>query len=69
MGDICAERKKGHGTIVSTIFGMMIYLLWRDMNKIIFQSGSSSLGTLCREIAIYIHIRGNLYPIWQKHLE
>ncbi|XP_075103570.1 uncharacterized protein LOC142178139 [Nicotiana tabacum] len=35
-----AKKKKGFGTIVSAVFGMMVYLIWRDINKIRFQSGS-----------------------------
>ncbi|OIT08203.1 hypothetical protein A4A49_63179, partial [Nicotiana attenuata] len=54
----CATQKKGIGTIVSSVFGMMVYLIWRDINKIRFQSGNSSSDRLCREIASHIHIKG-----------
>ncbi|XP_009798242.1 uncharacterized protein [Nicotiana sylvestris] len=65
----CARKNKGFGTIVSAVFGMMVYLIWRNMNKIRFQSGSSFLDRMYRETAIHIHIRGNSYLSWQKHLE
>ncbi|OIT39376.1 hypothetical protein A4A49_58429, partial [Nicotiana attenuata] len=54
----CARKKKGFGTIVSAAFGMMVYVIWRDKNKIRFHSGSSSPDRMCREFSSHIHIRG-----------
>ncbi|XP_059294668.1 uncharacterized protein LOC132047673 [Lycium ferocissimum] len=60
--NICAKRKTGHWAIVSCVFGMMVYLIWRDRNKLRFQGGSSSPDRLCKEIAVHIHTRSSLFP-------
>ncbi|OIS96633.1 hypothetical protein A4A49_60679, partial [Nicotiana attenuata] len=43
-----ARQKKGIGTIIAVVFGMLIYLLWRDRNMIRFQNGRSSSEGICQ---------------------
>lgn len=63
-----ARRKKGIGNIIVVVYGMLIYILWRDRNMIRFQNGRTSSEKICREITAYIHIKGNLHSNWQKHM-
>ncbi|OIT20140.1 hypothetical protein A4A49_64964, partial [Nicotiana attenuata] len=61
-----ATKKNGYWAIVTYVFGMLIYTIWRDRNKLRFNDrnklrfhgGTTSVSSICREIAIHIHTRG-----------
>ncbi|OIT22078.1 hypothetical protein A4A49_65009, partial [Nicotiana attenuata] len=53
-----ATKKNGHWAIVTCVFGMMIYTIWRERNKLRFQGGTTTVSSICKEIAIHIHTRG-----------
>ncbi|XP_019226216.1 PREDICTED: uncharacterized protein LOC109207700 [Nicotiana attenuata] len=64
-----AIKKNGHWAIVTCVFGMMIYTIWRARNKLGFQGGITTVSSICKEIAIHIHTRGRLIQHWQEALE
>ncbi|OIT32181.1 hypothetical protein A4A49_56966, partial [Nicotiana attenuata] len=52
-----ARKKKGIGNIISAIFGMLLYSIWRDRNAIGLNNGHTSAEQIYREITSYIHIK------------
>nr|XP_009764642.1 PREDICTED: uncharacterized protein LOC104216321 [Nicotiana sylvestris] len=63
-----STRKSGQWEIVTCVFGMMVYTIWRDRNKVRFQGGAVNVNSICREITIHIHTRGQEIQHWQGAL-
>ncbi|XP_075096425.1 uncharacterized protein LOC142174516 [Nicotiana tabacum] len=61
-------RKSGQWEIVTCVFGMMVYTIWRDRNKVRFQGGAVNVNNICREITLHIHTRGQEIQHWQGAL-
>ncbi|KAK4723984.1 hypothetical protein R3W88_026763 [Solanum pinnatisectum] len=59
----------GKGTIISCVFAMLVYLLWRERNVIRFQSNLYQSDRLCKEIALHIHMRGRDLSKWKNTLQ
>ncbi|OIT06201.1 hypothetical protein A4A49_61335, partial [Nicotiana attenuata] len=53
-----AKMRNGHCVIVTCVFGMMVYFVWRERNKLRFQGGTVIVSNICKEIAIHIHMKG-----------
>ncbi|OIT19716.1 hypothetical protein A4A49_59088, partial [Nicotiana attenuata] len=64
-----ARKKKGIGNIISSVFGMLLYSIWRDRNAIRFNNGHTSAEQICREITSYIHIKSHVHSSWRNYME
>ncbi|KAH0644806.1 hypothetical protein KY284_032690 [Solanum tuberosum] len=52
-------KKKARGAEIKTsVFVMMVYIIWRERNKMMFQRGRLCADKFLREIAMDIHLRG-----------
>lgn len=61
-----AKRKNLHAEITTSVFGMLVYCLWRERNRIRFQGGISVVRDTCKEIAIHEHIQGTSVKHWKE---
>jgi len=66
---IWARKKIGKGAIISCLFAMLVYLVWRERNAIRFQSNLYQSDRLCKEIVLYIHVIGRDLAKWNNTLQ
>ncbi|OIT01650.1 hypothetical protein A4A49_56736, partial [Nicotiana attenuata] len=53
-----AKKKLCRAEMITALFEMVIYCIWRERNSIRFNKGRYCIDELCKEIAIDIHIQG-----------
>lgn len=64
-----AKKKNGLAEITSSVFAMVIYIIWRDKNKIRFQKGRGEAEKMIREVVLHTHIMGRSRERWQLALQ
>ncbi|OIT31082.1 hypothetical protein A4A49_65791, partial [Nicotiana attenuata] len=53
-----AKSKKGINVITSCVFAITVAMIWRERNRIRFDTAKYDELQICREIVLHIHIRG-----------
>ncbi|KAG5618888.1 hypothetical protein H5410_018712 [Solanum commersonii] len=64
-----AKKNAGGAEIKTSVFVMIVYIIWRERNKIRFQRGSLCLDNVLREIVMHIHLRGQHKAKWKPILQ
>ncbi|KAK4721239.1 hypothetical protein R3W88_011472 [Solanum pinnatisectum] len=64
-----ARKSNGTGAINSCVFAMMVYIIWRERNTIRFQAMPYQCDRVCKEIGLYIHVRGRDLQKWKEALK
>lgn len=62
-----AKKKAGLAEVVSNVFGMLVYVIWRERNKIRFQKGSMNTDEVLKEIpeiVMHMHIKSQTRVKW-----
>ncbi|OIT40013.1 hypothetical protein A4A49_51747 [Nicotiana attenuata] len=63
-----AKKKDCRAEMITALFAMAIYCIWRERNSMRFNKGRYCIDELCKEIAIHIHIQGRKRIKWQAEL-
>ncbi|KAK4739832.1 hypothetical protein R3W88_003529 [Solanum pinnatisectum] len=61
-------KKEGRAEIASSVFGMLVYVIWRERNRIKFENGRVRVEVL-KEIVIHIQIKSQTRAKWQITLQ
>ncbi|KAK6795716.1 hypothetical protein RDI58_009171 [Solanum bulbocastanum] len=64
-----AKKNAGGAEIKTSVFVMIVYIIWRERNKISFQRGSLCVDKVLREIVMHIHLRGQHKAKWKPILQ
>ncbi|KAK4726701.1 hypothetical protein R3W88_031618 [Solanum pinnatisectum] len=66
---LMAKKKLGLAEIECSVFGMLVYIIWRELNRIRFQHGKVKDENVLREIVMHMHIKGQTRATWQCALQ
>uniref|UniRef100_M1BM11 Uncharacterized protein n=1 Tax=Solanum tuberosum TaxID=4113 RepID=M1BM11_SOLTU len=64
-----AKQKAGRAEIVSSVIGMIVYVIWRERNKIRFQNRSMRADEVLKEIVMHMHINRKNRAKWHTTLQ
>ncbi|KAK6773668.1 hypothetical protein RDI58_028906 [Solanum bulbocastanum] len=59
-----AKKKAGLAEVVSNVFGMPVYVIWRERNKIRFQKRSMNTDEVLKETVMHMHIKSQTRAKW-----
>ncbi|XP_059292280.1 uncharacterized protein LOC132045723 [Lycium ferocissimum] len=62
------KKRSGKEGILCCLFAMVINIIWRERNMMRFQNGIFQPEKVCKELAMFIHIRGREIKQWQPYL-
>ncbi|KAK6791870.1 hypothetical protein RDI58_010951 [Solanum bulbocastanum] len=66
---LMAKKNLGQAEIVCSVFGMLVYIIWRERNRIRFQHGKVEAENLLKEVLMHMHIKGQTRAAWQCALQ
>lgn len=64
-----AKQKAGRAEIVSSVIGLIVYVIWRERNKIRFQNRSMRADEVLKEIMMHMHIERKNRVKWHTTLQ
>lgn len=59
-----AKKKSGLAEVVSNVFGMLVYVIWRERNFIRLQKRSMNADEVLKEIVMHMHIKNLTRVKW-----
>ncbi|KAG5571517.1 hypothetical protein H5410_061283 [Solanum commersonii] len=66
---LMTKKNKGRAEITSSVFGMLVYVIWREKNKIKFENGGMITDEVLKVIVIHIHIKSQTRAKWKITLQ